>query len=421
MPVGRSDAAIVPGESRLVCMADGTYLPDIRSNAPCRMAAKTVSGGTAVAVLLATIALPLIGAMAAGRDVESLLQFPPPLEIPHDYPRFSWVAAAAVVALLTAIAVAWLTAVQSQPGWRRASASPARCAENLPAAETAPRATTRFPPWGWWALAWTATWWLLAWSRFGWFAWAQRHTFFPLWLGFIVTVNALVEQRSGTCLMRRTPAKWLTLFAASAGFWWIFEWLNRFVRNWHYLAVEEFGPAAYAANATLCFSTVLPAVASVREWLGTFPLFEARTACGPAWNWLARPFTGWLLMACALAALLQTGARPREFYPALWVAPLALVWGLAITLRRPGTPHQISSGNWRIAAAWMLASLFCSFWWEMWNWHSLAKWIYTVPYVERWLVFEMPLLGYAGYLPFGLECLLVVEHLLRDDEITVRA
>ena len=24
-----------------------------------------------------------------------------------------------------------------------------------------------------------------------------------------------------------------------------------------------------------------------------------------------------------------------------------------------------------------------------------------VPYVERWHVFEMPMLGYAGYLPFG--------------------
>jgi hypothetical protein len=25
------------------------------------------------------------------------------------------------------------------------------------------------------------------------------------------------------------------------------------------------------------------------------------------------------------------------------------------------------------------------------------------------MIFEMPVLGYAGYLPFGLECLLVVE------------
>jgi hypothetical protein len=43
----------------------------------------------------------------------------------------------------------------------------------------------------------------------------------------------------------------------------------------------------------------------------------------------------------------------------------------------------------------------------MWNYYSQAKWIYTVPYVNRFKIFEMPILGYAGYLPFGLECAVV--------------
>jgi len=41
----------------------------------------------------------------------------------------------------------------------------------------------------------------------------------------------------------------------------------------------------------------------------------------------------------------------------------------------------------------------------MWNYYSLSKWSYTVPYVNRFQLFEMPILGYAGYLPFGLECM----------------
>lgn len=28
-----------------------------------------------------------------------------------------------------------------------------------------------------------------------------------------------------------------------------------------------------------------------------------------------------------------------------------------------------------------------------------------MPYVQRFHLFEMPALGYAGYLPFGLQCL----------------
>jgi len=51
--------------------------------------------------------------------------------------------------------------------------------------------------------------------------------------------------------------------------------------------------------------------------------------------------------------------------------------------------------------------------WELWNWGSLAKWTYSVPYVQRFQLFEMPLLGYAGYLPFGLECALVMDLVAR--------
>ncbi len=38
---------------------------------------------------------------------------------------------------------------------------------------------------------------------------------------------------------------------------------------------------------------------------------------------------------------------------------------------------------------------------------GLSKWIYEVPFVSRFKIFEMPVLGYAGYLPFGLECAII--------------
>jgi hypothetical protein len=56
-----------------------------------------------------------------------------------------------------------------------------------------------------------------------------------------------------------------------------------------------------------------------------------------------------------------------------------------------------------------LAALICGFFWEMWNFYSLAKWKYSIPFVHRFEIFEMPLLGYAGYLPFGLECMVIAD------------
>ena len=47
--------------------------------------------------------------------------------------------------------------------------------------------------------------------------------------------------------------------------------------------------------------------------------------------------------------------------------------------------------------------MVCGFFWEMWNYWAAPKWVYHVPFVDFWHVFEMPLLGYLGYLPFALE------------------
>ena len=51
----------------------------------------------------------------------------------------------------------------------------------------------------------------------------------------------------------------------------------------------------------------------------------------------------------------------------------------------------------------------------MWNYYSMAKWMYSIPYVQRFALFEMPVLGYMGYLPFGVLCIEIVE-LFRNEK-----
>jgi hypothetical protein len=354
----------------------------------------------AILILALVLALPLAGGLFAGRSLAEFTQFPPPLEIPTDYVRFSKLAAFAVAALLAAVARPWVV------GRQRAAPTFEGVA--------APMAGRRFPWWGWVALVWTFTWWMLAWTRWEWFEPLQQYTFFPLWFGFIVSVNAATERRAGSCLMRRVPRQWLVLFAMSAACWWTFEWLNRFVRNWHYLNVQEVGALEYFLHATVCFSTVLPAVAAVAEWLSSHRRWNEFVDRGPTWTWLARRDTEIALAVFGGVSLFATGVRPQWFYPALWVSPLALLLAVPVQPARPSLVNEITRGDWSRAATWMIAALVCGFFWELWNWHSLAKWIYTVPGVERWHLFEMPALGYAGYLPFGLECLLVAEWVIGD-------
>jgi hypothetical protein len=365
---------------------------------------------TAIGVLAACLALPLLGAWLAGRALAPLLRFPPPLRIPTDYPRFSWIAAALVLGAAALIAWPWVKRwnASSQAGSTRLEVKPLHRSGVWPSTlDLRP-----FPLWGWGAVAWTLVWWWLAWTRQPWFAWEQRYTFTPLWLGLIVTVNALTAARGGVPLMRRAPGKWLTLFAASAAFWWVFEWLNRFVGNWHYRGVEGVRAWEYAVHSSICFSTVLPAVAGVREWLATIPWLQARLARGPAWPWLSRREAGAAMAAAGAVGLVLTGAQPLYFFPALWAAPLLIGVGLSGLGREEGWWREMAVGDWRDAGLWALAALGCGFFWELWNLHSLAKWVYTVPFVQRWQVFEMPLLGYSGYLTFGLECALATAWVL---------
>lgn len=359
-------------------------------------------------ILVATVLLPLAGAWTFHRDVTAVFTFPPPLAIPTAYPQFSWIACVLVLAPFVGIACAWLSSRR-----RAAARSHSRSPDECPP----PRAERRFPLWGSIAAAWVLAWWILAWTRFSWFEPFQRYTFFPLWLGFIVFVNAMTQWRHGDCLMRRTPAKWLRLFAASAIFWWLFEWLNRFARNWHYLATADFGPVAYAVHATFCFSTVLPAVTAVAEFLVDSSAWQKACASGPRFQWLTRRTAAVLLAAGGAVGLFGTGPLPQYFYPALWAAPLALLIADSILFDRGESPERVARGDWGGVASWTVAALICGFFWELWNFHSAAKWIYTVPFVDRWHVFEMPLLGYAGYLPFGLECYFVAVRTLGGDPL----
>jgi hypothetical protein len=264
----------------------------------------------------------------------------------------------------------------------------------------------RFPLWGGVGIALLALAWTLAWTRVPQLDALQRHTFTPLWLGYIVVVNALTLRRSGRSLLTHRPRYLLALFPLSAAFWWFFEWLNRFVENWHYLGIEGFSAAEYVLFASISFSTVLPAVMSTLDWLEIFPsLAGACARLGRPWR--SRPGRGSTRLLLALAVLGGGGlaAWPDALFPLVWVAPLFAVLGVQRALGEETALSPITRGDWRPVILPALAALICGFFWELWNVRSLAHWVYSVPYVQRFHLFEMPVLGYAGYLPFGLQCI----------------
>ncbi len=239
--------------------------------------------------------------------------------------------------------------------------------------------------------------WFASWTRLGVLG---EYAFFPQWLGYILAVDALVAWRKGSSLLTRHPRELVGLFVLSAPIWWVFEGLNRFLQNWHYLGEAQYSPVQYVLIATVDFSTVIPAVFETTELLLTFEfLNRMRTAR----RLHISPRTLWLLMYAGAVALLAIVLVPRIAFPLSWLWLVLLVDPLNWMRGRRSLLAQIAEGDWRLVVALALAGTICGFFWEMWNYYALPKWYYTVPFVGFAKVFEMPILGYGGYWPFAWE------------------
>jgi len=269
----------------------------------------------------------------------------------------------------------------------------------------------RLPPRAWIGLVLLLVSWGVNWFAHG----LRTHVFFfPQWLGTILLIDGWTERRDGSSLWSRSRRAFVLLFVLSVPLWWLFEGANRILGNWEYLARESFGDLEYALWASLSFSTVVPAV-----------LVSARWARGLAWvERLPRggriaPSRGLAIACLALgtAMLVATLLFPRVCYPGIWVSGVFLLEPLVLARGGRGLTRDLALGDWRPWVALWTGGLACGFLWELWNVHSWPKWVYHIPGIDGPKLFEMPLPGYLGYLPFALEVYLWKELWLDEPEL----
>jgi hypothetical protein len=350
-------------------------------------------------------AAPLCGAYLSGEEASLFATFPP-LTHAVEHPPFSW----PVFLLYSVPALVCLLCIGLifSAAWSKPSTPVSKAAATR----------GKFPWWGWAALVLLGLAWMLAWTRFDWFAPVQRHTFIPLWFSSIIVANALCLRLSGSSPLLHQPRFFWSLFPLSAVFWWFFEYLNQFVNNWYYVGVD-YGALAYSVHATISFSTVLPAVYTTMVLLANFRWFSCRAMDVPPLQrnvpvHLSLAYTVPAL-ALSFAGLAAMGLWPEQLFSLVWLAPLVMLWSLKHMAGLPTLLQKALHGNLRPLLSAALAALICGFFWEMWNYCSMAKWMYSIPYVQRFALFEMPVLGYMGYLPFGVLCIEIVE-LLRNEK-----
>jgi hypothetical protein len=343
---------------------------------------------TAIIAIALLIGAPILGIYLSGQPYDKFLVFPPiTTQTTIDHAPFSWTAFFLLLFLIIVITAPFIIKVLTS---RKVSRKKEK--------------NYIFPSWGWTGLFIMAAGWILAWTRFDWFSSLQTHTFTIPWIGYIIVVNAMTYKRTGRSLITHEPVYFVILFLLSAVFWWYFEYLNQFTQNWYYVNVEALGRGEFFLYATLPFATVLPAVLSTFHLLRSFPGLSRGLN-----HFIGIPVTRPRITAIS-AAIIATvmlsliGIWPDYLFPLLWLSPLIIFSGAMVVTKTPTFLKEITRGNWNTIYLLALSALVCGFFWEMWNYNSYTRWEYAVPYVDRFKLFEMPVLGYAGYLPFGLQC-----------------
>jgi hypothetical protein len=126
------------------------------------------------------------------------------------------------------------------------------------------------------------------------------------------------------------------------------------------------------------------------------------------------PWTPRVTLVVSAMGLALIGIFPDQLFALLWVSPLFIILSLQALNGQRTLLYPLRRGDWRPLVVPALAALICGFFWELWNYYSLARWTYAIPFVQRFHLFEMPIVGYGGYLPFGLECLVAGSMVIGD-------
>ena len=242
-----------------------------------------------------------------------------------------------------------------------------------------------------------AVFWYLNWNLNG----LRTHWgFFFLWLGYILFVDGLVFKIKGSSLLSRSAKKFIFLFLISAPAWWIFEGFNSITQNWRYLGKEYFSDLEYFLLASLSFSTVIPAVFETAELIATASFtnkFRNWRKINPTKNVLV----GFILTGIFLFMMIII--FPEIFFPFVWATVFLILEPLNHLIKNKTLFDFWEAGNWKPVVSLAIGCLICGFFWEMWNFYSYPKWEYHLPIANFLHVFEMPVLGYLGYLTFPLE------------------
>jgi hypothetical protein len=227
-----------------------------------------------------------------------------------------------------------------------------------------------------------------------------------VWYGFILFVDSLVYKVKKKSLISSYPKEFLLILVLSIPFWSIFEIYNIFTASWYYVN--------YVWYVHLVdFTTIMPAI---METFSLFTVLElgkrfdknikiSDSAKSHKKNVdIHSPNAMKFLIIIGALAVIIPFVAPIVGFPFLWFGIFLFLDPINYLTGRPSLIRLFFSGRRSTIIRLFMAGITMGFFWEFWNYQAYPKWFYSIPYLMHGIrLFEMPLIGYLGYLGFALE------------------
>ena len=224
--------------------------------------------------------------------------------------------------------------------------------------------------------------------------------YFPIiWIGYILIIDAVIYNINKKSLVNNHFFHFIGLFILSALFWHIFEILNLFTQNWNYIGADNLGSIKYIFKL-ISFSTVLPALFETTSLIKSIHLFD-KVKLRKKYK-LSKNFL-FLMIFLGIISFFLPIFFPKFTFPLIWLSFFLILDPINYINNQPSIMGHIKNRNLKIPLSLLFAGIMLGFLWEFWNYWATIKWIYDIPFVGFFKIFEMPILGYLGYFPFAFE------------------
>jgi hypothetical protein len=221
-----------------------------------------------------------------------------------------------------------------------------------------------------------------------------------IWWGIIFLIDAVNFKKWGSSLIHSDHKHFfLVLFPLSALFWLYYEFINLTYPQWIYLGIVP-GFWIRVALSVVSFSTVIPIIVEL-FWFFIGPVEMPKLSTRQTVIADSHAFP--IFVTGAIFTILPFFSNIFYLNQMMWVGPAFMCAPFLIS---PEANFGRRLSIKKFFAGGIGVGLLSGILWEFLNFWAGGKWQYII-LPESFRIFEMPVYGYIGFIPFAFSTILL--------------